>query len=62
MENSLKKKLLIILSIIGLILTVVPSILVFTQMITMTLNHQLMVAGMVLWFITAPGWMNKKEE
>lgn len=55
------KVLLIIISIAGLLLTVVPSILVASQLITMELNHYLMTAGMVLWFLAAPGWINKKK-
>lgn len=55
------KILLIIISIAGLALTVVPSILVATQTITMTLNHELMVAGMILWFCAAPGWIKEQK-
>ncbi len=54
--------LLIAISIIGLILTVVPSILVFTQNITLETHKQLMLAGMVLWFGTAVFWIKEKNE
>jgi hypothetical protein len=55
------KPLLRILSYIGLLLTVVPSVLVFAGSISLDLHKQLMAAGMLLWFLTAPFWMNLKE-
>ncbi len=51
------KIVLIILSVIGLLLTVVPSFLVLYQQITWNLHANLMFVGMVLWFLTAPFWM-----
>ncbi|MEX0778893.1 MAG: hypothetical protein WD491_08395 [Balneolales bacterium] len=54
------KNLLIILSLVGLVLTVVPSILVFGQHITLEVHKQLMLAGMLLWFFTAPFWMKEQ--
>ena len=55
------KPFLRILSYIGLLLTVVPSVLVFAGSISLDLHKQLMAAGMLLWFLTAPFWMNLKE-
>lgn len=55
------KRLLIILSCIGLALTIVPSVLVFQGVIGMENHFQLMVAGMVTWFATAPFWMKAKS-
>ncbi len=46
-----------ILSAAGLGLTIVPSILVFSGVITWQTHASLMLAGMVVWFATAPGWM-----
>lgn len=55
------RKILIIISIIGLVLTVVPSVLVFIQEISMEAHKQLMIVGMLMWFGTAPLWMKEQE-
>jgi len=52
----------IILSMIGLGLTVIPSFLVFNGVISLHTHKQLMFAGTVLWFITAPLWVGKKNK
>ena len=54
------KNLLKIISAIGLVLTLVPSFLVFTQTIDLENHKLLMLIGTILWFGTAPFWMNKK--
>ena len=46
-----------IISMLGLVLTLIPSVFVLYGMISWTLNVQLMFAGMVMWFFTAPLWM-----
>ncbi len=56
------KRVLKILSIIGLIMTIIPAFLVFTGVIDLAANKNWMFAGTVLWFVTAPFWMNKKTE
>lgn len=53
------KSLIKIVSYIGLALTIVPSILVFTGNSTLESNKLLMLIGTVIWFISAPSWMNK---
>jgi hypothetical protein len=54
------KILLQLVSLVGLLLTIVPSLLYFTEVISKP-NHQwLMFAGTILWFATAPFWMNKR--
>lgn len=53
--------LLKIISFTGLALTVVPSMLVFTDNISFEMHTQLMIAGMILWFSTSPFWMKEKE-
>ena len=53
--------ILIGISIIGLILTIVPSVLVFTDHIPMDFHKQLMVVGMILWFTTAAIWMKEDD-
>jgi hypothetical protein len=55
------KVLFIIISIAGLLLTVVPSILVFTQDIALESHKQLMLWGLLMWFITAPLWIKEQE-
>ena len=55
------KVLLIILSVIGLGLTIIPSIRVFTQGITIESHKQLMLIGMILWFATAPFWIKEQK-
>lgn len=55
------KIILITIAMIGLILTIVPSILVFTNTIEITTHKNIMLVGTILWFITAPLWMGKKD-
>ena len=56
------KNLLVIISILSLVITIVPSFLVFAGMMTLEMNKTLMLVGTIGWFVTAPSWMNKKEE
>lgn len=44
------KKVFWAISILGLALTIVPAILVFTGQIDNAENKQLMLVGMLLWF------------
>jgi len=53
------KMILKIISFIGLILTVLPSFMVFSGSITLDMHKWLMLLGTILWFVTAPFWMNK---
>jgi hypothetical protein len=53
------KTLVILGSLCGLGLTIVPSILVFSGVLPWQTHADLMIAGMVLWFITSPLWMKK---
>lgn len=50
-----------ILSLAGLVLTVLPALLVFYGIIGWRANAQLMFAGMVLWFVFAPLWMRPER-
>ncbi len=54
------KMILKIISAIGLILTLAPSFMVFSGAITIDSHKWLMLLGTILWFVTAPFWMNKK--
>ena len=56
------KTVLKIVSLVGLIATIVPSFLVFADIITLDTNKLLMILGTLLWFISVPFWMNKKTE
>lgn len=51
------KSILIIISYLGLALTIIPSILVLQGVISLENNFLLMAIGMVLWFATSPFWM-----
>lgn len=53
--------LLKILSFMGLGLTIIPSVLVFLQQLSMEDHKLYMIFGMVLWFATSPFWMKEKE-
>jgi hypothetical protein len=48
-------------SAIALGLTIVPSFLVLAGTITWQLHADLMTAGMIIWFVTAPVWMKKSQ-
>jgi len=56
------KPFLILISILGLALSVVPAFLVFYGVITWDAHANLMIVGMVLWFATAPFWMKPKKD
>ena len=54
------KTLLKLVSLIGLLATIVPAFLVFTDIITLDTNKLFMIVGTILWFVSAPFWMNKE--
>ena len=56
----MKKMILGILAISGLVLTLLPSILVFTGDISKSTHQQLMIIGFVLWFVTAPAVIKRR--
>ncbi len=56
------KKILIIISFIGLALTLLPSFLVFASAISWGTYLLLMNVGTIMWFVSAPFWMEKKDE
>lgn len=61
MKNSFLSTILKICSGLGLILTFLPSLLVFNGIIGMKTHFTLMIAGLVLWFGSAPFWMESKS-
>ncbi len=56
------KMILKLISLIGLGLTLLPSFFVFSGLIELDPNKNLMILGTILWFITAPFWMNKRVQ
>lgn len=54
--------LLKILSAVGLLLSILPAFLVFTGALTFEQYTLLLMIGTLLWFLTAPSWINKKQE
>jgi hypothetical protein len=56
------RKILKLCSFFGLILTVLPPIFFFLGKISLDSSHLLMVFGMVIWFLTAPFWINSKVD
>jgi hypothetical protein len=55
------RTLTIIISFIGLALTIIPSFMVLIGEATMDQNKTFMLIGTVLWFGSVPFWMNKKK-
>jgi len=55
------KKVYLLISVLGLILTVAPSFLVFGNILTWDTHTNLMIAGTLLWFVTVPLWMKKSD-
>ena len=55
------RKLSIGLSLAGFLLTVMPSFFVFYEKLAWKTHTQLMFAGMILWFVFTPLWMNKER-
>lgn len=51
-----------LISLVGLALTVVPSVLVFVGTIGWGAHATLMVLGTVLWFGSAPFWMKEGHD
>lgn len=54
------RKLMLLLSILSLLATIVPSILVFKQIMDPEQNKLLMSIGTLGWFVTAPFWIRSK--
>lgn len=49
-----------VLSFLGLAGTIIPSFLVFLGSLSPSQNTYIMAISMVVWFATAPFWINKK--
>ncbi|MDQ8179362.1 hypothetical protein [Pelagicoccus sp. SDUM812005] len=55
------KSILKVLSYLGLAMTVLPSVLVFAGKMEKELHYSVMIAGMVLWFVTAVLWVKPDQ-
>ena len=55
----MKYLLLKIISYVALIGTIIPSLLVFFGDMSIETNKTIMTVSMIVWFITAPFWINK---
>ncbi len=56
------KTLLIILSVAGLLLTLVPAFLLWYGTISWEQLNFYMAGGMVLWFATAAFWLGRRSD
>lgn len=56
------KKTLVLISLAGLGLTIIPSFMVLSGRLTWDDHSTLMVLGMILWFGSSPFWMKKTSE
>lgn len=54
------KIILSIIAAIGLGLTVIPAFLVFSGLMTLDSHKNLMVVGMLCWFVSVPFLLKKK--
>ncbi|MCB0564175.1 MAG: hypothetical protein KDD01_07345 [Phaeodactylibacter sp.] len=57
----MKRTILGILALSGLLLTLLPSTLVFAGVISAPVNKILMAVGMLLWFTMAPFWIKRAK-
>ena len=51
-----------IISFIGLGLTLIPAFLVYLGMVDLDTHKSLMLLGTLIWFATAPAWINRPSE
>lgn len=58
----MKTLILKIISYLALGGTIIPSLLVFFGDMDLQMNKNIMVVSMIIWFVTAPLWINKKSE
>lgn len=56
------KTILIVISFVGLVLTLLPAFLVFENVIGWETYITVMNIGTIVWFLTAPLWMKKEDE
>jgi len=61
-QTDIMRTIWIIISFVGLGLTIIPSALILTGNVTVGQNKNLMLLGTILWFGTVSFWMNKKRK
>lgn len=54
------KLILQIISLAGLLMTIVPPVLFFLEKISLQSQNFLMSAGTIIWFISASFWLGSK--
>ena len=55
------KKILILISMVGLLLTIGAPMAVLMGKISLEVQYHYLTAGTILWFFTAPFWMGKDK-
>ncbi len=50
------------ISFLGLVLNIAPAIMVFNDLLSFKHYTILMLIGTILWFATAPFWINKNRQ
>ncbi len=55
-------RILQIISLIGILLTIVPPILLFNGVIIRTQQNALMLLGVFVWFFSAYFWLGRKSK
>lgn len=58
----MKSIILKTISYLALAGTIIPALLVFFGDLELQTNKNIMAISMVVWFFTAPFWINKKEK
>jgi hypothetical protein len=58
----MKYTILRIISYLALAGTIIPSLMVFFGDMDLQINKTIMTISMIVWFVTAPFWINKKSE
>jgi hypothetical protein len=51
-----------IISYLALTGTIIPALLVFFGQMDIQTNKNIMAVSMVVWFVSAPFWINKKTD
>ena len=60
--TSRTKHILQIISFLGLVLSILPALLVFSGDLSKEMYFRLMAAGMLVWFGTAVFWVRKDHQ
>lgn len=58
-SNPAYLPLLKVISYLALALCLIPAFLVFGGMLDLTMYKNLLLAGTLLWIVTAPFWVNR---